>query len=80
MPASPTGGKVVYAALRTAALGIAWLLHQTSVTAPVVGPSRPEHLSDALSALDVRLDHESLATLDRIWPGPSGPAPESHSW
>lgn len=63
-----------------AVLGIAWLLHQPGVTAPVVGPSRVAQLRDALSALEVSLSPADLAALDGIWPGPGGPAPESYSW
>lgn len=63
-----------------AALGLAWLLHQPVVTAPIVGPRRMSHLHSALAALDIRLDGDDLAELDRIWPGPGGPAPEAYAW
>lgn len=63
-----------------AELGLAWLLHQPVVTAPVVGPRTPEQLTSAIAALDVALDAEQLAELDRIWPGPGGRAPEAYAW
>ncbi len=63
-----------------AALGIAWLLHQPVVTAPVVGPRRLQHLTSAISALDIDLDAGALTELDRIWPGPGGAAPEAYAW
>jgi aryl-alcohol dehydrogenase-like predicted oxidoreductase len=63
-----------------ATLGIAWLLHQPVVTAPIVGPRRLQHLTSALQAVDVRLDEADLAALDRIWPGPGGAAPEAYAW
>ena len=63
-----------------AALGIAWLLHQPVVTAPIVGPRRMQHLTSALAALDVQLDAADLAALDEIWPGPGGQAPEAYAW
>lgn len=66
--------------IRPAVLGLAWLLHQPCVTAPIVGPSRVEQLSDALAALEVSLTSADLEALDEIWPGPGGPAPESYSW
>jgi len=33
-----------------------------------------------LRALDLALDTASLATLDEIFPGPGGPAPEAYAW
>lgn len=59
--------------------GLAWLLRQPGVTAPIVGPRVLEHLSAAVSALRVRLDDEALGALDKIFPGP-GPAPEAYAW
>jgi len=63
-----------------AQVGLAWLLHQPVVTAPIVGPRTMGQFSSALTALDVRLDEEALATLDEIFPGPGGPAPEAYAW
>jgi aryl-alcohol dehydrogenase-like predicted oxidoreductase len=63
-----------------ATLGIAWLLHQPAVTAPVVGPRKLEHLTSALDALEVELSQETLDELDAIWPGPGGAAPEAYAW
>jgi aryl-alcohol dehydrogenase-like predicted oxidoreductase len=63
-----------------AELGLAWLLHQSVVTAPIVGPRTVAQLRGAIAALDVQLDAGQLAALDRIWPGPGGQAPEAYSW
>ncbi|HWS50851.1 MAG TPA: aldo/keto reductase [Microbacterium sp.] len=63
-----------------AALGLAWLLHQPVVTAPIVGPRRMSHLNSALASLEIDLDGDDLAELDRIWPGPGGSAPEAYAW
>jgi aryl-alcohol dehydrogenase-like predicted oxidoreductase len=60
-------------------VGLAWLLHQDAVTAPIIGPRTAEQLDSALRALEVRLDDETLERLDVIFPGP-GPAPESYAW
>lgn len=60
-------------------VGLAWLLHQDGVTAPIVGPRTVEHLEQSLTALEVRLGREELVRLDEIFPGP-GPAPESYAW
>ncbi len=61
-------------------VGIAWLLHQPVVTAPIIGPRTIEQLTGTLRALDIALDEKALARLDEIWPGPGGPAPEAYSW
>jgi NDP-hexose C3-ketoreductase / dTDP-4-oxo-2-deoxy-alpha-D-pentos-2-ene 2,3-reductase len=60
-------------------VGLAWLLHQDGVTAPIVGPRTMEQLAGNLRALDVELDADALEELDRIFPGP-GPAPEAYAW
>ena len=55
-------------------------LQTTPVSAPIVGPRTMEQLEGNLRALDIRLDAEALARLDRIWPGPGGEAPEAYAW
>ncbi|WP_460403395.1 aldo/keto reductase [Actinophytocola sediminis] len=65
-------------------LGVAWLLNQEGVTAPIVGPRTIEQLDGSLRALDIELDAETLAKLDELFPppGPNGakPAPEAYAW
>lgn len=61
-------------------IGIAWLLHNPVVTAPIIGPRTAEQLKGALHATDIVLSPESLKTLDEIWPGPGGEAPNAYSW
>jgi NDP-hexose C3-ketoreductase / dTDP-4-oxo-2-deoxy-alpha-D-pentos-2-ene 2,3-reductase len=63
-----------------AEVGLAWLLHQPAVTAPIVGPSTLEQLAGALRALKIDLDAVALARLDEIFPGPGGAAPEAYAW
>ncbi|MEU7898889.1 aldo/keto reductase [Nonomuraea sp. NPDC049152] len=63
-----------------ATVGLAWLLHQPGVTAPIVGARTAEQLTTALRALEIELDEERLALLDDIFPGPGGPAPEAYAW
>jgi aryl-alcohol dehydrogenase-like predicted oxidoreductase len=65
---------------RPADVALAWLLHQPAVTAPIVGPRTLEQLEQSLRALEVTLDDKALDRLDRIWPGPGGPAPEAYAW
>ena len=47
-----------------AQVALAWLLHQPVVTAPIVGATKPQHLSDAVAAVDVKLDEDELALLE----------------
>jgi len=65
---------------RPADVALAWLLHNPAVTAPIIGPRTGEQLTGSLRALDLTLSAESLARLDRIWPGPGGEAPEAYAW
>jgi NDP-hexose C3-ketoreductase / dTDP-4-oxo-2-deoxy-alpha-D-pentos-2-ene 2,3-reductase len=60
-------------------VGLAWLLHQEAVTAPIVGPRTMDQLEGALHSLSITLEQEVLQRLDDIFPGP-GPAPESYAW
>jgi NDP-hexose C3-ketoreductase / dTDP-4-oxo-2-deoxy-alpha-D-pentos-2-ene 2,3-reductase len=65
-------------------LGIAWLLHQEGVTAPIIGPRKREQLDGSLRAVDLKLEQETLDKLDELFPapGPNGskPAPEAYAW
>jgi aryl-alcohol dehydrogenase-like predicted oxidoreductase len=63
-----------------AQVGLAWLLHQPAVTAPIVGPSSLSQLDGALHTLEITLDSDVLERLDKIFPGPGGPAPEAYAW
>jgi len=46
-----------------AQVGLAWLLHQSAVTAPIVGVTKPAHLTDAVAAVDLELSDADLAEL-----------------
>lgn len=47
-----------------AQVALAWLLSKPVVACPIVGATRPTHLSDAVAALDIELSAEELATLE----------------
>ncbi len=47
-----------------AAVALAWLLGKPGITSPIIGASKPHHLSDALAGLEVRLDPEQVARLE----------------
>lgn len=61
-------------------VALAWLLHNTVVTAPIIGPRTVEQLTGSLRSLDVTLSDEVLRKLDDIWPGPGGEAPKAYAW
>ncbi|MGY2085248.1 aldo/keto reductase [Blastococcus sp. SYSU DS0539] len=60
-------------------VGLAWLLHQPAVTAPIVGPRTMDQFKGALRALEVRLDDAALGRLDEIFPGYRA-APMEYAW
>jgi aryl-alcohol dehydrogenase-like predicted oxidoreductase len=51
-------------AVSRAQVALAWVIAKPGVTAPVVGATRPEHLDDAVAALDLRLTPEEIAALE----------------
>jgi aryl-alcohol dehydrogenase (NADP+) len=46
-----------------AQVALAWLLAQPAVTSPIVGATRPEHLDDAIAAVDLTLSADELDEL-----------------
>jgi aryl-alcohol dehydrogenase-like predicted oxidoreductase len=63
-----------------AELALAWLLHNPSVTTPIIGPRTIQQLENSLHALDIKLSQDTMNKLDQIWPGPGGQAPEAYAW
>jgi aryl-alcohol dehydrogenase-like predicted oxidoreductase len=50
-------------------VALAWVLKNPVVTAPILGPTKPHHLPDAVAALDVHLTDEETRMLEE----PYGP-------
>ena len=48
----------------SAQIALAWLLHKPSVTAPIVGATKVEHLEDAIAAEPLSLSAEELERLE----------------
>ena len=63
-----------------AAMALAWLLYNPTVTAPIIGPRTIEQLESALRATEITLDDSTLKKLDEIFPGPGGEAPKAYAW
>jgi len=47
-----------------AQIALAWVLQNPVVTSPIVGPTKPHHLADAVAALDIRLTEEETRVLE----------------
>ncbi|NUR03563.1 MAG: aldo/keto reductase [Streptomyces sp.] len=47
-----------------AQIALAWLLRQPGVSAPIVGATKPHHLSDAVAAVEVELGEEECRRLE----------------
>lgn len=63
-----------------ASVGLAWLLHQEGVAAPIIGPRTMAQLEGAIRATEIRLRKRDLERLDQLFPGPGGVAPEAYAW
>ena len=61
-------------------VGLAWLLSNPVVTAPIIGPRTLEQLNGSLRVPEIQLSDETLRKLDEIWPGPGGEAPKAYAW
>jgi len=44
--------------------GLAWVLKNPVVSAPIVGATKPHHLPDAVAALDIQLSEDEIRTLE----------------
>ena len=48
-----------------AQVALAWLLHQDTVTAPIIGAAKPRHLEDAVAAVGLALSDKEIEELER---------------
>jgi 1-deoxyxylulose-5-phosphate synthase len=47
-----------------AQVALSWVLSNPAVTAPIVGVTKPDHLTDALAAVDIELSDDDIAALE----------------
>ena len=47
-----------------AQVGLAWLLHKDAVTAPIVGVTKEQHVTDAVAAVELELSDDELDRLE----------------
>jgi len=47
-----------------AQLALAWVLSKPFITSPIVGATKPHHLTDAVAALSVKFTPDEIASLE----------------
>ena len=47
-----------------AQIALAWVLHQSAITAPIIGATKTAHLDDAVAALSLKLTTDEVARLE----------------
>jgi len=50
-----------------AQVALAWLLHKPEVTAPIVGATKPHHLTDAVAAVGLKLTTQEIEKLESVY-------------
>jgi 1-deoxyxylulose-5-phosphate synthase len=60
-----------------AQIAMAWMLSKPSITSPIVGATRPQHLEDAIAAVSMTLSGEEIARLEELYQ--PHPATEGYS-
>ena len=53
--------------LPPAQIALAWMLHKPAITSPIIGATKPRHLSDAIAAVSVKLSQEEIARLEELY-------------
>ena len=48
-------------------VALAWLLHKPEVTAPIVGATKPHHLTDAVAAVSLKLTPQEIEKLESVY-------------
>ena len=45
-------------------VALAWMLSRSTVTAPIIGATKPHHIDDAVAALDLQLSDDDITALE----------------
>ena len=61
-----------------AQVALAWVLNNPVVAAPIVGPTKEQHLTDAVAAVDLELTDEEIAALEAPYTPGCRPAFSEH--
>jgi 1-deoxyxylulose-5-phosphate synthase len=55
---------ILRACVPRAQVALAWVAQKKGITSPIVGASKPEHLTDAIAALSLNLTADEIKTLE----------------
>ena len=58
------GAVAARAGLSRAKVALGWLLGKPHITSPIVGATKPQHLEEAVAAVDVKLTAEDVRALE----------------
>ncbi len=61
-------------------VALAWLLKNPIVSSVIIGPRTIDQLNGMIEGMKVSLHENDMTTLNSIWPGPGGEAPEAYAW
>lgn len=50
-----------------AEVSIAWLLRKPGITSPIIGTTKPKHLTEAIAALDLQLTDKDVSALEQYY-------------
>lgn len=50
-----------------AQISLAWMLHKSGVTAPIIGATKIKHLDEAIAAVDINLSDDEVAYLEELY-------------
>jgi len=53
--------------LRVSRLCLAWILGKPGATAPIFSATKPEHIDDAIAALELKLDAGDVHRLEELY-------------
>ena len=65
---------------KEADVALAWVLANAAVTSPIIGPRTMKQLQGSLRALEITLEEGVMKSLDELFPGPGGAAPQAYAW
>lgn len=50
-----------------AQVALAWVLHQPGITAPILGATQPEHVNEAVAAIEIEFSADEQGLLDELY-------------
>jgi aryl-alcohol dehydrogenase-like predicted oxidoreductase len=47
-----------------AQIALAWMLHKPGISSPIIGATKPNHIEDAIKAVEIKLTDEEIKYLE----------------